>query len=352
VDINTHVRNVDGVNKVGMIMQKQLNNLGFTAEVISQVELGNSYFFKNTQEKELDVLLLGNIDNSIRSVNQEYFDMNDQKITGTAVWESKGGLIVMIQALQALRFLRQLRKRKIGILLISDNTIHNQMSRKKIREVSANASKVIGLHGGSLQGSLVSSRPGGAVYRCEMTMKKNLEAHYLSKSVTYFTKAITKLTELSNTSEGLLVIPSSLQMHTNINQMYSSATAKISLRYDDPGFISKFEKQMKSAFALKNRKYLSISFDGGGTRPPMQQNEYTDDFWKKIKQLADELDIRLTKEHRWSSGVTGLVEAGRPVIDGFGPIGTDEHGKSEYILSHSLQERAVLLAMTILKIDC
>lgn len=351
VDINTHVRNVDGVNKVGMIMQKQLNNLGFTAEVISQVELGNSYFFRNTQEKELDLLLLGNIDNSIRSVNQEYFEIDDQKITGTAVWESKGGLIVMLQALQALRFLRQLRKKKIGILLISDNTIHNQMSRKKIREVSANAANVIGLHGGSLQGSLVTSRPGGAVYRCEMTMKKNLEAQYLSKSVTFFMKAITKLTELSNTTGGLLVIPSSLQIHTNINQVYAGATAKISLRYDEPGFISKFEKQMKSAFALKNRKYLSISFDGGGTRPPMQQNDYTDNFWKKIKQLADELDIRLTKEHRWSSGVTGLVDAGRPIIDGFGPVGTDEHGKSEYILSHSLQERAVLLAMTILKIE-
>lgn len=351
VDINTYVRNVDGVNKVGMIMQKQLNNLGFTAEVMSQVELGNSYFFKNTQDKELDVLLLGNIDNSIRSVSHEYFEMNDQRITGTAIWESKGGLIVMLQALQALRFLRQLRRRKVGILLISDNSIYNPMSRKKIREVSANASTVIGLHGGSLQGSLVTSRPGGAVYRCEMTMKKNLDAQYLSKSVTFFTKAITRLTEMSDTSTGVLVIPSSVQMQTNINQVYLGATAKISLRYDEPDFKGKFEKQMKNAFALKYRKYLSVSFDGGGTRPPMQQNEYTEDFWKKIKQLADELDIRLTKEHRWSSGVTGLVEHSRPVIDGFGPVGTDEHGKSEYILSHSLQERAVLLAMTILKID-
>ncbi len=350
VDINTHVRNTDGVNKVGMLMQKQLSVLGFTSEVFSQVELGNSLFFRNTNERELDVLFLGNIDNAVRSAEHEYFDSSDQRMTGTAIWESKGGLVVMLQALQALRFTRQLRKKRIGIFLASDNSIHNQMTRKKIREVSSTASVVIALHGGSIQGSLVTSRPGGAVYRCEMNLKKNLDASYLSKSVTFFTKAITKLSDLSDTARGILVVPSSVKLQTNINQVYAGATARISVRYDDPAFSDTFEKHLHSAFALKNKKYLSMTIDGGDTRPPMQQNEMTDEFWKRIKALAEDLDIRITKEHRWSSGAIGLVEPGRYIIDGFGPVGTDEYGKSEYILSHSLHERAVLLAMTILKL--
>ncbi len=351
VDINTHVRNTDGVNKVGMLMQKQLSTLGFTSEVFSQVELGNSLFFRNTAGNELDVLFLGNIDNAVKSARHEYFDSGDQKMTGTAIWESKGGLVVMLQALQALRFTRQLRKKRIGIFLASDNSIHNQMTRKKIREISSSAPVVIGLHGGSLQGSLVTSRPGGAVYRCEMNLKKNLDASYLSKSIIFFTKAISRLSELSDTSRGILVVPSSVNLQANINQVYAGATARLSIRYDDPDFISHFEKQLRSAFALKNRKYLSLTIDGGDTRPPMQQNEMSTEFWKKIKALAEDLDIRITEEHRWSSGAIGLVEPGRVIIDGFGPVGTDEHGRSEYILSHSLHERAVLLAMTILKLS-
>jgi D-alanine-D-alanine ligase len=117
VNINSYVRNIEGVNTLGTLVWQQLSLLGFTHQVIPQVEVGNNLLFSNAAERDYDVLLLSHLDNSIPFAKQSRYHETEQKLYGTAIWESKGGLAVMIAALRALRFVRRLRKLNIGILL-------------------------------------------------------------------------------------------------------------------------------------------------------------------------------------------------------------------------------------------
>ena len=71
--------------------------------------------------------------------------------------------------------------------------------------------------------------------------------------------------------------------------------------------------------------------------------------WNLIKPLADNLDIRLREEHRWSSADICFVESIQEKLDGLGPIGIKPQNKTEFIIRHSLLERAALLAMTLLE---
>jgi len=60
--------------------------------------------------------------------------------------------------------------------------------------------------------------------------------------------------------------------------------------------------------------------------------------------LADKLDIKVSTEHRWSSANISLADGKMAKIDGFGPNGAKEKKGHEYILKHTLSEKALLMA--------
>ena len=98
VNINTYVRNVEGVNEFGNLICKELAPLGFSSEVIPQVEVGNLLFFTNSADGDYDILMMGSLDNRKKISEHEYFQDLDQKMTGTGIWEHKGGIITAIAA--------------------------------------------------------------------------------------------------------------------------------------------------------------------------------------------------------------------------------------------------------------
>jgi D-alanine-D-alanine ligase len=105
---------------------------------------------------------------------------------------------------------------------------------------------------------------------------------------------------------------------------------------------------------IPSRKYAkSILFqiEGGLRRNPFHETEAVSAFWTQVKPIADRLDIRLAKEHRWSSSDICFVDPDKHALDGFGPVGRKDPEKTEYILRHSLLERALLLAMTLREVS-
>ena len=71
----------------------------------------------------------------------------------------------------------------------------------------------------------------------------------------------------------------------------------------------------------------------------------------RVKQIANKLDIRLTKEHRWNSSDICFIDNDKHMLDGFGPVGGREQERSEFILRHSLFEQTALLAMTLYELS-
>jgi D-alanine-D-alanine ligase len=79
----------------------------------------------------------------------------------------------------------------------------------------------------------------------------------------------------------------------------------------------------------------------------MLRNENVEKLWNMVKKIADNLDIRLLEEHRWSSSDICFVNNNKSVIDGIGPVGSDTVRHDEFIYRHSLLDRAALLAKVI-----
>ena len=123
VNIDSHVRNIEGVNKCTNIIKEELTQLGFTNEIFPQFEVGNMMYLSNSFDEKLDYLLLLPVDDFLTMPKHESYQETEHHLYGTGVWENKGGIVACISALQALRFSKLIRKTKVGILLITDSSI-------------------------------------------------------------------------------------------------------------------------------------------------------------------------------------------------------------------------------------
>jgi D-alanine-D-alanine ligase len=347
VNINSYVRNVKGVNSIAAILMKYLAPLGFKLQVIPQVEVGNIFYFNNSENAETDVLLLGHLDDSTTLSDHTYFQESEQKLLGTGIWTYKGGLAVMVAALQALRYVRALKKIRIGILLTSDDTLQGKFAQSHVLQISHSARYVLGLHGASLNGGVITSRAGAAVYSCYMNLIKTEKAEDVSWAMGIFANVIHALTQLTDTNLGLVVSPWKTDMKSNITEHYAHGEVRLSVRFNEPDQVKLIDGKIKKIIPKKYLKLLDFQFEGGIRRPPMERTQQVDRLWKVMKKIAEKLDIRLLEEHRWSSADICFVDKNIPVIDGLGPVGDKSLNKTEYILRHSLLERAALLAMAL-----
>jgi D-alanine-D-alanine ligase len=351
VDLNTHVRNIEGVNQFGNILKKQLNVLNFQYQTFPQVEVGNILLFCNNATFDYDILLLGNLDNTTKIGQQEYFRHADQKYYGTGIWEHKGGLMTMLLAMQSLRFSRILRKTKIGILLTSDDALQGRFAKEIIENTSRKAKYVIGLHGAFLNGGIVTSRSGSAVYKCSMNLKNNEQAENVPQSVQAFSRLMIAYTELSDKDAGLLISPSEIKLNSNITDSYAHGEAILSVRFNRNEQIDFIDKKIRKLTPAKIKENVHFQIEGEEKRPAMEFNSQTETFWSNLNELARKLGIRLRKEHRWSSADIAFCPHDIQRIDGLGPVGIKDFKKMEYILKHSLIERATLLALTLKRLS-
>lgn len=346
VNINSYVRNVEGVNALGSLVMKNLSSLGFNQQIIPQVEVGNILLFSNVPDNKYDVLLLGHLDSEVPFKKQQTFRATEQRLYGTAIWANKSGLAMMILALQTLRFTRLLRKFRIGILLTSDHALRGRLAQDHVNHIASRAKIVIGLKGGGPDATIVTSRSGAAIYACQMNLDKAEKAEDVSGAVAAFSRLLTGWAELTRESEGLVVAPSEVDIKSNIADHYAHGEALLSVRFNEPEQADLVEKKIRQQ-AKKFNRGKRLQIEGNVRRPPMLRSQGIEKLWKRVKKIANQLDIRLVEEHRWSSADICFVDNNKPMIDGVGPIGTDRIGKDEYILRHSLIERATLLTMLL-----
>jgi D-alanine-D-alanine ligase len=351
VNVNTYVRNVEGVNSINNLIKKELSLLGFSHQSYPQVEIGNLIFYSNSDDENYDVLFLANADNDTKLANHQYYQESEQKLFGTGIWENKGGITIMLAALQALRFSRLLKKMKIGILITTDETLYGRAAKPIIQRISQHANNVIGIHGAFLNGGLVTSRSGAALYRCEMNLQKSTDASEVAEASRQFNSLVSSWAELSDANRGLVIAPYKLQLSSNITEPYSHGSVTLSVRFNDMAQMDEIDSKIRKLVPKKVKSNIFYQFDGGVRRPSMIRTDQVGAIWKNIKQVAESLDINLREEHRWSSADICFISKDKYMIDGLGPVGMKPSSGTEFILRHSILERATLLAILLTELQ-
>lgn len=156
VNINSGSMNFEGVQKVGQIFKARLGALGFETKWIDGKAFGRAghlvgYHTGKGPGKTL--LLIGHLDTVFEpaSTLQKFILVNDSIATGPGVSDMKGGDVIMIYSLEALKQAGLLKQMNIIVVMTGDEELSGRplsLARAELIEAARQADIAIGFEDG------------------------------------------------------------------------------------------------------------------------------------------------------------------------------------------------------------
>ena len=350
VNLNTHVYNIDNINKLGNIISRRLKHLGFSEHIHKQFDVGDFRFFTNHVEPENDILIVSHMDTHYGPNDLiNYYESGD-KILGSGIAESKGGLVVMLGALHALRFAKKLRKIKCAILLTTDDSLGGRFSKELVVQYSKKSKYIIGLKSASKEGGIITTCYGRNDYQIRFTTQQTSSAD-LHGIIPVLGKKISAIEKLSKDEKDYRLRTTSIVAQGSHGHTPNYATLSLISSYKTPQLGQSLDSKIRNI--MKRRETgspkLEIAINQVQTRPPVMEEESDTAFYELIEDLAKKHEIKIKRHEQIMSSDISNVPTELPALDGFGPKGHKYRSSQEYIVHDSIVERAALLTSIIYK---
>ena len=350
VNINSSVYNIDSVNKLGSLISKRLEHLGFEIQLFHEFDVGNMIYCKNHKSETNDILILSHLDTWYSNQDFTSFYKAGNKLYGSGIAESKGGLVVLLSALQALRFARKLRKLKCGILLITDDSIGGRHSKKLVYDTAKLSNNIIDLKWGLDKGGLAVSCSGITRYHIDLTHVRG-PTETTKDVIPEMCKKVVAWKKISSGYDDARIIISRFNAHTSFGRSPEYGSLSLTSRYVNESQGKKFDVELRKIAKKKTKPRFDIHISKQTSRNAVEQSDKITDLYGIVAKLAKQADIQVSAQHRFASSSLGDVLDDKPMIGSMGPLGIDYRTPNEHIHKDSIIDRAVLLALTINKLS-
>jgi D-alanine-D-alanine ligase len=351
VDCNSHVKNKQGADLVGGIMKKIFTDVGFACQEFNNVEIGNVLLFQNySGSHKADAMLLCHMDIFYPDWEPNCkFHKHKNRLYGAGIAESKSGLVVIEFALRALKQLKLLRKLKIKILLTTDDGIGNRYSSSIIREQSSSSSRVLSFKLGGPKGQLVTARNGMGFFRANIEGRGKLfrsEEHRVGiDAINELAHKISMWNRLCEPSKDIQVYVTSVRSQVRKGYVPDNAFANIIFLFPRQETGKKLEAQIVKIADKSYVKGSRCRLTGGIERPSFSETKDVKALYQVFAGIADSIGCPVGRIKRYTSSDVSNVPSGTPAIDGLGPVGHNTRTDEEYIESHTLVERTILVSL-------
>ena len=342
VNLRTPATNGERVDALGDWATNQLRSLRFDCVRHPAPDVGSSLVATNHSGDRHDIMILGHLDTAPGSHHR--FRAEGSRLYGSGIAEHKGGLVVLVSALRALRFARSLRGSKLAVVLVGDDTLGGRQSASLIEQVAASSDLVVGLKAGDLDGGVLTSRAGRATYTVELAATGKAEPSPADAAPALCRRVVAAQRHFDGADARFAV--TDLSFAARFDEPPDRASLAITVRFPDAATSATIDDEVARLFARAPRGYR-FEISGGVRRPPLPAGPSTDAFYERVAATAEQLHVKVVPAHRWHSAGICHVGAGTAALDGLGPLGTGERTADERILRSSLVDRAALLAMVI-----
>ncbi|WP_179021006.1 M20/M25/M40 family metallo-hydrolase [Winogradskyella forsetii] len=177
VNINSGTMNFEGVWEVGSLFKKELDKLGFETKLTDGSAYGRAghLIATRTGKRGPKFLMIGHLDTvfELESPLQEYRMLNDSIMKGPGVADMKGGDVIIILAMQALKDAGVLDDMSIEIVMTGDEEKSGdplELSKKDLIDAAKRADIALGFENGDNNPkTIVVSRRGSADWQLKVT---------------------------------------------------------------------------------------------------------------------------------------------------------------------------------------
>jgi glutamate carboxypeptidase len=269
---------------------------------------------------------------------------------GPGVLDMKAGVAFLVFAMRALRDLDLPVKRRVRLLLVSEEEVGSPVSRPLTEKTAREASAVLVLEPGTgLTGKLKTARKGIGRYQISITghaAHAGVDFAQGASAILELAHQIQTLAQFTDLAKGTTVNPGVIRGGTKSNVIPALAQSDVDVRVVKLKDFHKLDKQLRALKPVNKR--CTIEITGGLNRPPMERTSAIAALFKLAQKLARELGLEI-EESATGGGSDGNFTAalGIPTLDGLGAVGEGAHAPHESILINRIADRTALLAKLV-----
>ncbi len=273
-------------------------------------------------------------------------------LRGPGVADMKGGLNVMLAALQALERTDVAAHVGYEVLMSPDEEIGSPASAPLLAALGARSHVGMTFEPALPDGSLAGARKGSGNYSLILTGRAAHVGRAFDdgrSAIVAAADAVMRLNDLNGRRDGVTVNIGAIDGGAPVNMVPAGAVVRFNVRIPDEGARQWIEGEVaKVAACACARDGIGARLHGGVTRAPKPMTPTQATLFGWVKQAGESLGLDLA----WSStgGVcegNNLFAAGCPNVDTLGVRGGNLHSDQEYALMSSFTERAKL-SLTLL----
>lgn len=344
-NINSHSKNSEGISKLLDKVEPAFAKL--KPDELKRISFANGeglYLKKRASSAPLRIFFSGHLDTvfPVDHPFQKVTYLNDRLLQGPGIADMKGGLVILLKALEA--FEKTDAACEIGweILLNPDEEIGSPSSTSLIKQCGKKADLALVFEPTFADGSLVSSRKGSANFRAQAkgkTAHAGRDPEKGKNAIYTLCKFIAEIEKYNTPQKGISLNVGVIQGGEALNIIPDFAECLINLRTPAFKSMTEIENRILEAAEKYGVKVQKTTF-----RSPKELDARTQILMNGIEKCAKKCGRKI----KWKSsgGVTDgntLAALGVPTLDSMGARGGNLHTSQEFIYLESLIQGQELL---------
>ncbi len=312
------------------------------------VEHGASIRVRVRPEAPIQVALTGHYDTVFPASHPFQSPWREGEVLrGPGVADMKGGIAVMLAALQAFEALPRAKRVGYEVLLSPDEEIGSMGSAPLLAELGARAHLGMTYEPALADGALVDARKGSANFHLAVRGRAAHVGRAFGdgrSAVLAAAEAALALNRLNGQREGVTFNVGAIDGGSAVNVVPERAVLRFNVRVPDAEAGAWAEAEVRRVARETNaRDGIEAHLHGGFTRPPKPLNDQQRIMvaWTRQAGAALGLDLKFQASGGVCEG-NNLAAAGCPNIDTLGPCGGGLHSDQEFALIPSFAERVKL----------
>jgi glutamate carboxypeptidase len=293
------------------------------------------------------VLVMAHIDtvHPVGTLAARPFHVRDGRAYGPGIYDMKGGLATVIEALSVLHGQGRRPSRPVRLLVTCDEEIGSHSARALILSESRAAAAVLVPEPCLPDGGAKTFRKGVATYRIETSGRAahaGIEGASAVSAITELIHGLHQVLDLAAPERGTHINIGQIGGGSASNVVAGDAWATVDVRLAEPG---EGERVHTALLALKPRHArAAIAVRRTESRPPLLRSERVVALFEQARKVAAEFGVDYT-EGASGGGSDGSIaaDAGAATLDGLGPQGAGAHSADEHIIVADLPFRLAFI---------
>lgn len=346
IEVETPTYEKSAIDAFGKVIADEMRDLGAEVDIVPVETFGDCVRGRWKGDKK-GVLILSHMDTvyDLGTVPQRPPVIKDGKLYGAGAMDMKGGIIVALWALRALRQFDALPDHQITYLFNADEEIGSPGSSWLIEEEALKHAAVFVTEPPE-NGAYKTARKGASGYRVTAIGRAaHAGAAHADgvNAIEELAHQILAIQAMTNYDIGTTANVGIVEGGTRSNVVPAKATATVNVRATTRANQQAIHDQIHSLTAKHPEAQVVV--EGRIGVIPMERTPEIVALFKKAQAAAANMGIELNEASSGGGSDGNRTAAmGIPTLDGMGVVGYNAHSVDEYAEIDSLPERAAIFA--------